>query len=313
MNEKLYELLLNIYCLMKKLRIYNIPKLKGIVYKVLSSIITLIMELKYLFKVYRKYSLNEVERDEEVIISLTSFSKRIDKVYLTICTLFEQKYKADKIILWLSKDEFINEIDSLPRELKNLMKCGLKVKFCDDLKPHKKYYYSMKENPTSIIITVDDDVFYPNNVIGELIRLHKKYPKNVICTRAHLMIIENNKIQSYSRWKTDVNIDEEPKLLLCPTGVGGVLYPPKCLSNEVFNKEAIFKTCLTADDLWLKFIGLINGVEVVKSKKYEYTFLAISKSQKNALSNDNVKKNQNDVQLERIIKLYENELRGLSI
>ena len=40
-------------------------------------------------------------------------------------------------------------------------KRGLTIRFCEDLKAHKKYYYAFKEYPDDIVITVDDDVIYP--------------------------------------------------------------------------------------------------------------------------------------------------------
>ena len=38
----------------------------------------------------------------KVIVSLTSFPARIDKVYLCINSLLRQSFKADKVILWLA-------------------------------------------------------------------------------------------------------------------------------------------------------------------------------------------------------------------
>ena len=50
-----------------------------------------------------------INEESKVIISLTSFPKRIDTVYLTIKTLLNQTVKPQKVVLWLAKNQFINE------------------------------------------------------------------------------------------------------------------------------------------------------------------------------------------------------------
>ncbi len=55
-----------------------------------------------------------------IIVSLTTYGKRINTVHLTIKTLLNQTYTFDKIILWLAEDEFT--LDTIPQELKELQK-----------------------------------------------------------------------------------------------------------------------------------------------------------------------------------------------
>ena len=49
---------------------------------------------------------NDTGIEPKIIVSLTSFPPRIKKIWLTIETLLRQKDKPDRIILWLSVDEF---------------------------------------------------------------------------------------------------------------------------------------------------------------------------------------------------------------
>lgn len=76
-------------------------------------------------------------------MSLTSYPKRINVVWITIETLLQQTVKPDEVILWLADSQF-KEIEELPEELKVLQKRGLIIRFCDDLKSHKKYFYTMR-------------------------------------------------------------------------------------------------------------------------------------------------------------------------
>ena len=82
------------------------------------------------------------------------------------------------MILWLAKSQF-DDISVLPQKLVNLQKRGLTIRFCDDLRSHKKYFYVMQEHPEDIIVLADDDMFYPSDTLRKLIKMHKKYPKDI--------------------------------------------------------------------------------------------------------------------------------------
>lgn len=127
-----------------------------------------------------KIFLKKRKEKKRIIISLTSYPKRIGDVWITIETLLRQTVKPDMIILWLADTQF-NGIESLPKKLIDLQKSGLTIRFCKDLKSHKKYFYTMQEYPEDLIILVDDDMFYPYDMIEKLLKLHYEYPQD-ICT-----------------------------------------------------------------------------------------------------------------------------------
>lgn len=166
----------------------------------------------------------------------------------------------------------------------------------------------MLENPDSNVIIVDDDMFYPSNLVSTLLEKSKEYPGVIICNRGHYMRMDGNEIASYKRWtQTLVRVDE-PSFELCPTGCGGVLYPPKVLHKEVFNKNKIYELCLNADDLWLKIMSLKNGVKAIKTDPYMISFIDIMETQAVKLTSSNVGNNLNDVQLKKIITNYNFDL-----
>ena len=79
----------------------------------------------------KKLGINTKKRKEKIIVSLTSYPKRINVVWITIETLLQQTVKPDEVILWLADSQF-KEIEELPEELKALQKRGLTIRFCDD-------------------------------------------------------------------------------------------------------------------------------------------------------------------------------------
>jgi hypothetical protein len=89
---------------------------------------------------------------------------------------------------------------------------------------------------------------------------------------------------------------------LFATGVGGVFYPPKSLHPEVLNKKNLIATALKADDVWLKFMSLMNNTPVVCTKPYKLK--KVRGSQKIALNKINVGEQRNDLITSQVLEKY---------
>lgn len=264
----------------------------------------------YLYPIHCKFSeagiLNEIENqhgEEEIIISLTSFPARIEKVYLCINSLLRQSMKPNRIILWLAESQFPT-IDSVPESLLKLRGKGLEIRFCDDLRSYKKIFYTAQEFRNSVIITVDDDTLYPESWLLRLWQTHQQHRNCVCCYRAHKITVEDHKIAEYKKWIGLSPNEKGPAYDLIPIGVGGVLYPSGYFKNVVFNFEDIKKLCPTTDDLWLKAIGLANGYRAVKVDSNSKEWFTIADSQKQKLTSENVDTGENDRSMKRLMEFY---------
>ena len=213
--------------------------------------------------------------------------------------------KVDHVILWLAREQF-ESLDTLPDSLKRLKKYGLEIKFCDDLRPHKKYYYAMQEYPDAIVITVDDDVYYPSFLVERLYSKHKEFPDAICCNWAHLIKKSNDgKILPYNKWEKGVSgFDDKPSFSLNQVGYEGVLYPPHSLDSRCFDKDLLCKLSLNADDLWLKAMSYLHGTKVVRANDVAYRYFGILKSQKVALNTSNCGQNKNDEAIEKITTYF---------
>jgi hypothetical protein len=251
----------------------------------------------------KEYGLNKDARDLSIEVSLTSFPARINEVYITIETIFLQTVKADNITLWLSLEQFPDRV--IPKELEEQKNRGLTVEFvADDLRSHKKYYYAFKRQKDNVVITFDDDVFYPENTIESLLQGHLKFPKAVICNRGHKIEIKDENVLSYKNWCHNYN-SCLPSNLAVPTGVGGVLYPPDSYHLDIFNIADFKEICFYADDLWLKIQTLRKNTKVYSLRTYPRDFINVGKSQQFKLVQYNAMDGGNDSQFCNLLNHYQ--------
>ncbi len=240
----------------------------------------------------------------KIIVSLTSYPKRINDVERVIKTLLIQTMKPDKIIMWLSKEEFPNQDMDLPENLVKLCQWGLEIRWVSgDLKSHKKYYYAMQEFNEEIIITVDDDIYYHSELVECLYNSYMLHPQAVSCTRANLIgKDEEGSLLPYEEWEKNYTFCADMEMMdLLAVGCGGVLYPPGCFAlNTLCDEDNIKKYCLFQDDLWLKTNEIMAGIPTVLIKEYKRISIPeIEGSQMVALCK-NINCDGNDIALSKL-------------
>lgn len=262
-------------------------------------------------KKFSELGLNSRNRDTKIIVSLTSFPERINEVKFTIYSLLNQKLKPDELVLWLASDEFKNKEEDLPISLLNLTKNGLSIRWYEkNIKSYKKLIPSLKSFPNSIIVTADDDIFYPENWLFDLFEEHKRHPLDVICTRSRKIFInEDNTIAEYNKWKISKN-EEKSSFFNFFTGAGGVLYPPNSLDERVLNEELAMELCPSTDDIWFWAMTVLNGrkIKLIKNNLSSLTFLnpfrELNLNNQKALWKVNVGNNENDIQIKILFEKF---------
>ncbi len=260
---------------------------------------------KFIFinkNIYSNKIIKSIKFQSDIIVSITSYPKRISKLHITIRSILNQSFPPKKILIWLSKEEFPDELDSLPASLKKMLRYNVEIRFVEEnLKSHKKYFYAFKEYPEEIIVTMDDDIIYYPNTIERLLSIHKRFP-NAICANIIKKIeVDKDQFLSYVKW-TNIKSKEfiHSKQFLA-VGIGGVLYPPKLINTDVlFDVEKIFKLCLSADDLWLKACSFMVNTEVATGGSFYPNPITIPNTQKDGLRVINVNNNMNDIQWKKI-------------
>jgi hypothetical protein len=250
-----------------------------------------------------RLKLNGKKRKREIIISLTTKASRLNRVWICIASLMDQSMKADRVILWLGND--LDDI-KLPVQLIQLQKKGLEIRFCTDFKPHTKYYEAFKNYPDDIIITADDDIFYPRYFVKRLVEKHQDFSEDIICYRAHkITFTKSGSVKPYREWDQECDYEGSSHLLLA-TGVSGVLYQPKKFINDTLNEGVFTKLAPRCDDLWLKVMEIKSELKVRQVFPFALHFPMISNTQSDGLFHENVENNNNDIEMTNLLRYYEN-------
>mgnify|MGYP004686634221 CR=1 FL=1 len=239
----------------------------------------------------------------QVIVSLTTYGLRIFDVYLTIESLLNQTFPPNRILLWLSEEEKGND---LPELLLKQQRRGLEIMYYKDILSYKKLIPSLKLFPNDVIITVDDDVIYTVDALEFLIKSSKANP-NCICANWCMRIKLNHTgiPKSYGLWDS-IGITEKPSKLNFPIGCAGVLYPPHCLSDHVFDESTFMNICKFADDIWFKAMALMNGSNSIMTTHNAHEFMYYDNPlwQDMGLTPKNIKLDMNDTQFKAVLDNY---------
>jgi len=249
-------------------------------------------------------SLKGEKEGNRIIVSLTTIPERLDYVHYAIESIYMQDKGVDKVVLWLDRSKIAPE--DLPCNLTALQNKGLKINFVDDLGPHTKYFYALQEYVDDCVITIDDDIIYPPNLIESLWKAHCILPNHV----CGLWVMDMKMtyggvpypVKDYLNVKTSYG--EISKSTYIAQGVGGVLYPPKSIANEYLDEKLIRKLAFKQDDIYLKAVEVMSNTGVAKAFSDSTVYGIIDKTQKIALSKNN-RIDGNDIAVNNVFSYFD--------
>ena len=245
-----------------------------------------------------------VNRIDGLIVSLTSFPARMDTLHRTIKTLLGQSVRPEKLVLWLGEDKFPEKEACLPQQLLELVPYGLEIQWCKDIRSYTKLVPALQKYRDKCIVTADDDILYQRYWLEKLWQSHLEHPSDIIAHRMRRMEMRGREFLPYNEWPiVTKSVPTEPFLAMF-TGVGGVLYPPKCFRKEIFNRRVFLKLAPRADDLWFWAMSVLSRRKCTQVYAYESRFFIVQDAQKVSLSSGNVENAENDAQFNAILKRY---------
>lgn len=245
--------------------------------------------------------------NEEIVISLTSFGRRIQEVYLAVESIMQGTVKPNRIILWLSESERNNP---LPITLKKQKSRGLQIEYCNDIRSYKKIIPAMKSFPETCVVTIDDDLIYEFDLLENIINTHIAHPDDICACRMHrIRVDENNNPLSYLHWDLEIYPSDISNRHFLTSG-GGTLFPSKCFVAEFFDEKQFMNLCPYADDVWINAMAWLSGRKIRKvftHSRRGCDFIPIRMVQDDALctENTNPASCRNDSQIKAVFDKYD--------
>ena len=244
------------------------------------------------------------EREVPLVVSLTSFPRRKKMVPYTIETILSQTVKPDRVILWLADEQFPKKERELPKHLLRLREYGLEIMWTKDIRSYKKLIPSLQLCPDAVIVTADDDVYYPPTWLEKLYDGYKEQPRMIYCHKCvKVETDEDGNLRPYNNWATMSSHDKVGSFLNMQIGSNGVLYPPYSLYKDVTREDIFMNNALDADDIWFWAMALLvnTTIKVVNEPldplEGVFSIMPVSLWDENRQGN-------NDRVIQKLIKLY---------
>lgn len=196
------------------------------------------------------------QKQTEIWISLTTIPSRLSTLPRTLASLKNQTLPADRINLCIPrfcKKE--NKPYELPAEILNDPK--ISIVYCEkDYGPSTKLLgsLSIKSDPETIIITVDDDVIYPTDLIEKLVRRSEMHPNAAIGFCGwNVKDLLDGREQFYNNLvhedrRNDLSFMTRVDVL---EGFRGILTKRKFWDETVFDYSKAPKGAFYVDDVWI--------------------------------------------------------------
>lgn len=199
--------------------------------------------------------------DKKVIISMTTIPCRQERLKANINSILEQSYIFDKLIINVDDNlsneeyEFYNNFSEIDKRIV-INKSDAKWRSCNKLLPTLKLY------PDEVIITCDDDIYYPIDCFKELIDQYNKTPDCIIAHEVNPIIINNDftYVDVFNGYDIKLKQKEYGKYLS-----NCCLFPPHVFDNtDLFDYEKMMEcTNGTHDELWFWVNSMLNSIQCI--------------------------------------------------
>jgi hypothetical protein len=233
--------------------------------KILISIIAILFLTIY---IVQRVSLSKTKIDNvpPIVVSLTTSPKRIHSIQPVINSILSQTIPVSYIQLNLPKvfkrsGETFETIPSFLHHDK------IKIRFVEDIGPITKILPTLQEKFThdTLVLSIDDDTIYGNNMIEMFLKYHKQFPNHVLTGSGHSHRLSSNQLFPLQHQKATMI-----------EGFSGVLYPYKLFQNIKIDTSNVPKECYFSDDFVLSNYIHIQKIPITSLEFFKFPIYKIN-------------------------------------
>ena len=216
------------------------------------------------------------KKNTNIVVSFTTTPHRIEDIKPVLKSIERQSIKPNKIYVnvpW--KFKRTNQEYVIPNWLK--IYPNIIINRTQDYGPATKLIATLEKetDPSTIIITVDDDTIYPKHMVRDLVQPYfcKNY-KETYHTGAVFSGIGLNALFDafHSFYVESIFLNNHPGLLV--VGIGGVAYKREFFKEDIFSFiKSLPLSCFLSDDLTISMYLLARGVNIIKVNGVSYNHL----------------------------------------
>lgn len=198
---------------------------------------------------------------KRIIVSMATIPSRKERLLENLPAILNQSYYFDKLIINITdnlSDDDYEFYDSLTKkdDRISINRAEAKWRSCNKLLP------TIKSHPEDVIITIDDDIYYPKHCFKYLVEQYEKTPNCVIAHEINPLLLDEGTgyISFYNGRDIKLMQKEWGKYLS-----GCALFPPHIFDGtDLFDYDKMMK-CTNAvnDELWFWINSTLNGIMVV--------------------------------------------------
>ena len=136
-----------------------------------------------------------MRKREKILVTMTSWHKRIGNVETVVKTLLNQTLPADKIILNFCIQDFPNLEEDFPESLRSLIEEHPQIEtywYIENYKAWKKHLHVIEiAGDDDLILSTDDDHLYPSDFIEKMYVSYCYYGKQYPITLNRILLTHN--------------------------------------------------------------------------------------------------------------------------
>ncbi|MBU4530974.1 MAG: glycosyltransferase family 2 protein [Hoeflea sp.] len=186
-------------------------------------------------------------RPERVVISLTTIPARARSLAPVLRSLLDQDMPADRIILWLPSRSLRQDRD-YPDAGDVHIPEGVEVMRCEDLGPATKLLHSLRLEKDALVIAVDDDVVYPENLVSTLLSAHRKEPQTAFGLRGVMLEPGTRFVDLWHILSSGIDRAEPADILF---GTWGYMVPAWLCDEAMHDFSGYPASVRWVDDVWI--------------------------------------------------------------
>ncbi len=240
---------------------------------------------------------------DDIVLSLTSWEKRLDVLPLALYCLVNQSVWPSRFEVWLTEDD----LDRLPDDVRTLFSnYGVQFRTTEDYRSHKKWLPAIREEQDRFVVTADDDILYPRHWLRWLLRdfdSGEGVSVAHVCNR--VAFDGEGQIRSYDSWikgrRVPLGTVSKSNFAI---GYGGQVLHRNWISSTFRDPERIFELCPKNDDIWLAFALRTSGIPTRNSRVY-LPLLEVADTYDTSLQRYNLEQGMNDEQIEDTMEAFD--------